>query len=114
MAGGRVWSGAQALKLGLVDKLGGLDEALAAVAREAGLEPGYQVVHRPRKKNFFELLDLFDDSTDNIRSSLSPTARKWLGQAGFDLSVPLAVLRESLSSRSPKVLLLAPAEMVIR
>ena len=114
VAGGRVWSGAQALKLGLVDKLGGLDEALAAVAREAGLEPGYQVVHRPRKKNFFELLDLFDDSTDNIRSSLSPTARKWLGQAGFDLSVPLAVLRESLSSRSPKVLLLAPAEMVIR
>src|SRR6266566_1651106 len=114
IAGGRVWSGAQALKLGLVDKLGGLDEALAAVAREAGLEPGYQVIHRPRKKNFFELLDLFDESTDDIRSSLSPTARKWLREAGFDLSVPLNLARESLSGRSPKIWLLAPTEMVIR
>src|SRR6266498_1870814 len=99
MAGGRVWSGAQALKLGLVDKLGGLDDALAAVAREAGLEPGYQVIHRPRKKNFFELFDLFGDSTDDIRGAISPTAEKWLRDAGFDLSVPLNLARESLSGR---------------
>ncbi|HYT61583.1 MAG TPA: signal peptide peptidase SppA [Haliangiales bacterium] len=114
MAGGRVWSGAQALKLGLVDKLGGLDDALAAVAREAGLEPGYQVIHRPRKKNFFELFDLFGDSTDDIRGAISPTAGKWLRDAGFDLSVPLNLARESLSGRPARIWLLAPTVMVIR
>jgi protease-4 len=114
IAGGRVWSGAQARKLGLVDNLGGLDEALAAIAREAGLEPGYQVIHRPRKKNLFELFDLFGESTDEIRSSLNPTARKWLREAGFDLSVPLHLAREGLSGGPPKIWLLAPTEMVIR
>src|SRR6266545_2420377 len=114
IAGGRVWSGAQARKLGLVDQLGGLDEALAASAREAGLEPGYQIIHRPRKKNLFELFDLFGESTDEIRSSLSPAARKWLREAGFDLSVPLNLARESLSGGPPKIWLLAPTVMVIR
>ena len=114
LAGGRVWSGAQAQKLGLVDKLGGLDDALAAVAREAGLEPGYQVIHRPRKRNFFELFDLFDESTDEIKSSLNREARKWLREAGFGLSVPLNLVRESLSGQAPRIWLLAPTEMVIR
>ncbi len=114
MAGGRVWSGAQARKLGLVDELGGLDEALRASAREAGLEPGYQIIHRPRKKNFFELFDLFGESNDEVRSSLGPTARKWLREAGFELSVPMNLARESLSGQPPKIWLLAPTEMVIR
>jgi protease-4 len=114
IAGGRVWSGAQARKLGLVDQLGGLDEALMAGAREGGLEPGYEVIHRPLKKNLFELFDLFGESTDEIRSSLGPTARKWLREAGFDLSVPLHLVRESLSGRPPRVWLLAPTEFVVR
>ena len=114
IAGGRVWSGAQARKLGLVDQLGGLDQALAAVAAEAGLEPGYEVIHRPRKKNFFELFDLFGDTGDEVRSALSPAAKTWLREAGFDLSVPLNLVRENLSGRPPKVWLLAPTEMVIR
>jgi len=114
VAGGRVWSGAQARKLGLVDQLGGLDEALTASAREAGLEPGYEVIHRPKKKNLFELFDLFGESTDEIKGSLSPAARKWLREAGFELSVPLNLARESLSGGPPKIWLLAPTEMVIR
>jgi protease-4 len=114
IAGGRVWSGAQALKLGLVDKIGGLDDALAAVVKEAGLEPGYEVVHRPRKKNFFELFDLFDESENEIKALLSPTATKWLREAGFDLSVPLNIFRESIAGRPAKVWLVAPTEMVIR
>jgi protease IV len=38
LAGGRVYSGTHALEIGLVDKLGGLQDAIAHVAREAGLE----------------------------------------------------------------------------
>lgn len=40
IARGRVWTGSQAFALGLVDELGGMDEALASVRRLIGLDPG--------------------------------------------------------------------------
>ena len=40
IARGRVWIGSDARKLGLVDSLGGLDDAVRAAARRAGLEEG--------------------------------------------------------------------------
>ena len=43
VARGQVWTGEAASKLGLVDALGGLDDAVAAAARRAGLEE-YAVV----------------------------------------------------------------------
>ncbi len=39
VAGGRVWTGAQALELGLVDRLGGLEEALALLRTRLDLAP---------------------------------------------------------------------------
>jgi protease IV len=58
IAGGRVYTGQQALELGLVDEIGGLDAALKDAADEAGLEEGkYEVRIHPRPKNFLE--DLF-------------------------------------------------------
>lgn len=43
VAQGRVWTGRQAKQRGLVDQLGGLREALAEAAREAGLGPHFGV-----------------------------------------------------------------------
>jgi protease-4 len=64
IAGGRVWSGREALKLGLVDELGGLDEAIAHAVEAAGLDKDYAVVEFPRTQTFSELLNtLFDDAT---------------------------------------------------
>jgi protease IV len=40
LAGGRVWTGAQALQRGLVDRLGTLEDALAVAAARAGYAPG--------------------------------------------------------------------------
>lgn len=40
LAQGRIWTGKQALDLGLVDHLGGLDVALDLARQQAGLEPG--------------------------------------------------------------------------
>lgn len=40
LAQGRVWSGVDAQRNGLVDKLGGFDAALASAAERAGLAPG--------------------------------------------------------------------------
>lgn len=56
IAQGRVWSGAQALQLGLVDEIGGLDAALAHAAAAAGLGEGYRVVEFPREKPLGEAL----------------------------------------------------------
>jgi protease-4 len=43
IAKGRVWTGADALKLGLVDKLGGLNLAVAEAKRLAGIPAGERV-----------------------------------------------------------------------
>lgn len=55
MAGGRVYTGAQALDLGLVDELGGLRDAIMRAADLAGLEEDrYSVRVLPRVKGFWE------------------------------------------------------------
>ncbi len=56
IAQGRVWSGADALKNGLVDELGGLQKAIADAAQEAKLGPNYSVVEFPARKGFLEEL----------------------------------------------------------
>jgi protease-4 len=56
IAGGRVWSGREALKLGLVDELGGLDAAIAHAAEEAGVENNYSLIEFPRSQTFTEVL----------------------------------------------------------
>ena len=49
IAEGRVWDGREALRIGLVDKLGGLDTALADMARELGVE-SWSVERYPKAK----------------------------------------------------------------
>jgi protease-4 len=114
LAGGRVWSGAQALKLGLIDHLGGLDDAIAAVAKEAGLKSGYEIIHRPRKKSPLENLDLFGEGPDEIRLFLQAETRSYLQKMGFSCALPLYIARESLSGKSTAIWLLASTEMVVR
>lgn len=55
VAQGRVWSGADALEIGLVDAVGGLDDAIALAAERAGLEE-YGVRRLPRPQTFVEQL----------------------------------------------------------
>ncbi|RLD61809.1 MAG: signal peptide peptidase SppA [Bacteroidetes bacterium] len=50
---GRVWSGANAIELGLVDKLGGLEDAIDIAAEKADLDY-YRVVSLPKQKDPFE------------------------------------------------------------
>jgi protease-4 len=55
---GRVWTGQQAQKIGLVDDLGGLERALAVARRHANIAQDTQVelVVFPPKKTFYEML----------------------------------------------------------
>lgn len=54
VAGGRVWSGAEAHKIGLVDELGGLDKAVELAATQAKLGKDYRLRYLPAQKNFFQ------------------------------------------------------------
>lgn len=51
IAEGRVWTGEEAIKNGLVDVLGGLDDAIAIAAAKANLE-AYQIREYPAKEDF--------------------------------------------------------------
>jgi protease IV len=57
VASGRVWSGAEARTHGLVDRFGGLDDAIAIAAKKAKLgKDDYQIRRLPARKTYFEAL----------------------------------------------------------
>jgi protease IV len=58
VAQGRVWTGAQAKQIGLVDELGGLERALAIAKQRAKLPPDseVEVVVYPGKKSFYDIV----------------------------------------------------------
>ncbi len=66
MAQGRVWTGAQALELGLVDELGDLEQAIASAAGLAGLQ-SWQEVYVERPLSFGE--QLLIQMMDNMGAS---------------------------------------------
>ncbi len=56
-AGGRIWSGLQARENGLVDAIGGLDDAVAIAAAAAGLDDDqYRLRYYPPQKSIWEEL----------------------------------------------------------
>ena len=58
VAQGRVWTGAQAKQIGLVDELGGLERALALAKQRAKLAPDSEVeiVVYPGRKSFYDIV----------------------------------------------------------
>ncbi len=60
---GRVWSGTEALKNGLVDRLGDIDDAIASAAKKANLKD-YRIVSYPAQVD--PLKSLFNDSVDKV------------------------------------------------
>ncbi len=56
IAQGRVWSGTEGKALGLVDEIGGLNDAIKYAAEKANLGEKFRVVELPRKKQFGEAL----------------------------------------------------------
>jgi protease-4 len=68
VAEGRVWTGADALELGLVDVLGGLDDAVAIAATKAGLTDNYAVAEYPKQKDAFT--QLLEDITGESLTSI--------------------------------------------
>ena len=55
IAQGRVWSGSDAIGVGLVDQVGGLQEALAAAAESADLSE-YRIKEYPKQKSLIDVI----------------------------------------------------------
>jgi protease-4 len=67
VASGRVWTGVQAKDRGLVDVLGGYDDAIRIAAEKAGVSDNYKVRLYPRIKNFIE--QLTESLNENSRTN---------------------------------------------
>jgi protease-4 len=73
VARGRVWTGKDALAIGLVDELGGLRDAIAYAAKEIGAEK-YEVQYLPKRKKdpLQEILAALDNSDDESNQKGAP------------------------------------------
>jgi len=69
IAQGRVWSGADALRIGLVDKIGDLDATVEAAAKRAGISGDYTRVYLEKRRGFQELL--FEDLFSGLQTWLA-------------------------------------------
>ena len=67
IAQGRVWTGADAIKVGLVDKIGTLNDALASAAKMAKLK-GYSIKAYPESRSFIE--EFFEGYKNEIKTKL--------------------------------------------
>jgi protease-4 len=68
---GRVWTGADAVKLGLVDQLGNIDDAIQKAISLAGIE-SYEVVYYPEKEELpMALFEMFSSTTQEERIGMA-------------------------------------------
>ena len=81
IAEGRVWTGAAAKELGLVDELGGLDKALEIAAQKAEVD-SYSVINFPSPEN--PILSLLNNSKeDYIQGQISNTIGEYYDYIKF-------------------------------
>lgn len=74
-ASGRVWTGTQAKERGLVDVLGGLEDAIQIAAKSAGIADDYKTTYLPAKKDFVQ--ELLKDFNAEARARL---LKSYLGE----------------------------------
>ncbi|MBU6510574.1 MAG: S49 family peptidase, partial [Gammaproteobacteria bacterium] len=76
IAQGRVWSGQEAKKLGLVDRFGNLQDAIAEAAKLAKLGPNYSVryIERPLSLTDKLLISIANSNDSQLNANLIPSA----------------------------------------
>jgi len=80
IARGRVWSGKEAINIGLVDRLGGLESAIAYAAQKAELGDSWQLEEYPQQNRFETqiLQHLFDVKTLESQGAIDPVTAEFL------------------------------------
>ena len=76
IARGRVWTGSDAKKIGLVDELGGLNDAIVFAAKEAKIkEPKVEYYPHNKKNELFDFIDLLneEDESTSVKNTTIPS-----------------------------------------
>lgn len=103
IAQGRVWSGADALQLGLVDRIGTIEDAIAAAATKAGISK-YSLMEYPEKENWLKSV------LNRERPEPSAMIRQEIGEDNFRVYRQLQKIRELTGSIQARL----PFEIIIR
>ena len=100
IARGRVWTGADAIGIGLVDTLGGFDLALSIAAKHAGLDT-YRIKEYPEEKDVWkQLSEMFGESSDDELDLISRVRLAMLWRHATSHSDNTAVTRIERELRS--------------
>lgn len=91
IAQGRVWSGTMGVRLGLVDRLGTLQDAVDCAARMAKTSD-YRLVEYPEPKNFLELLMAKYKRTSGMEAEV----REELGEDGYRTWITLKKVKSMI------------------
>jgi protease-4 len=113
IAGGRVWSGSQAADLKLIDQVGGVDDALAIVRKEANAGADVEVRHMPEPRNLADTL--FESMFESQVLAPERTALAALLQRAGNADALLLLLRDLLAfDGKPRVYALLPLDLRVR
>jgi protease-4 len=86
IARGRVWTGVDALEIGLVDEMGGLNDAIQYAIKDAKIEkPVYVYYPKSKKDGFMEILEMIaeqqqEDDQATTKETLSGEVLKLMKQ----------------------------------
>ena len=89
---GRVWSGDKAIKIGLIDKFGGLNDAVDCAGRMAKLSD-YSLKEYPESKSIFDRI--FGQSDNTLRNN---SLRNELGEENYKVYKELIRVRQMTNS----------------
>jgi protease-4 len=116
VSGGRVWTGQRALSVGLVDRIGGLADAVKEARKAAHMDTtkATQLIYLPARKTWVDYL--FDGDVEGFATRISTR----LARESLQSLLPVGQLsgtgtaRMLLRSDSPQILAIDPVEMHIR
>ena len=97
IAQGRVWTGSRALGLGLVDRMGGLQDAIDCAARMSHLKE-YRIREYPEPMGWWE--KLFGGYKNTAKSA---AVKEELGEQGFKIYTSLKKLKEFTGSSQARL-----------
>ncbi|NJB70891.1 protease-4 [Saonia flava] len=103
MAQGRVWSGVDAKRLGLIDELGGLDDAIEEAAAMVGLDT-YGIKSYPKYKSSLErFMENYASTSTKVKQSF---IEEEIGVEAYSIlkEVKSAMKQEGIQARMPFVL----------
>ncbi len=103
MAQGRVWSGVDAKRIGLIDELGNLEDAIAEAAKMAELED-FGIRKYPKYKSGIErFMEDFGGATSQAKQGL---IEREIGMEAYSIlkEIKLAMQQKGVQARMPFVL----------